>query len=385
MRRAPVVTFLSAVLISSWAVASSPVASAAACSWFQVSVPSPGTVQTLGSIDGSGTDVWAVGSYATSTGRYRSLALHGSDEEWVSTTVPFVRRRDNQLQGVSFVAPDDVWAVGALSRPKKAANLIEHWDGQAWTRTAAPSYGRAKEMLYAVDSTSPSDLPIDPLTSTRSWAVGWSTDQEGKRSKAQMLMYDGVAWTTQEIPRPKGQSVLAGVLVFSADDAWAAGYSLSGGVSKPYLIHFDGTAWSRVTVPNPNAGTVGSSFLSITGTSSTDLWAVGATGKGRALAMHYDGTTWTRETLPREEAFLYSAAVDADGEVRVAGLELKSSTVDDTMMRRDGGGLWAEEPTPGTEFSMLLDVTAIEGGAQWAAGLSYHESGDQRPYLLRCA
>jgi hypothetical protein len=74
---------------------------------------------------------------------------------WAVVPSPNTGSPNNHLFGVAAVAPDDVWAVGAYGVLGVAARqLIEHWDGTKWRRSASPSLTTPNELLgvSAVDT-----------------------------------------------------------------------------------------------------------------------------------------------------------------------------------------------------------------------------------------
>ena len=50
------------------------------------------------------------------------------------------------------MAENDVWAVGYYrdTLGGKDENLVEHWDGLAWTQVAVPNVGKSLNQLYDV-------------------------------------------------------------------------------------------------------------------------------------------------------------------------------------------------------------------------------------------
>lgn len=386
MRRASIATFV-VLCIGSLAGVASPT-SAASCAWTTASSPNPGSQHTqLVSIDGAGTDAWAVGTFKDKGVPYKTLAVRLSGDQWEVVRTANVARRRNALSAVTYVAPDEAWAVGgAGNKDGTSKNLIQLWDGTAWTKVPAPSYGRPAEALTGIDAVATSNgLPIDPLVGTEMWAVGATSTTSGKRAKAQMLHFDGTTWSKQALPGPGGPNVLISVLAFSPTDVWAAGYFRTGGDSKPYVVHYDGASWSIVTTPAPGVGLGGSVIWAIDGTSSEDLWGVGFQSTGLPLVLHYDGDAWSSAVgLPViESGILSSVTVDADGEVHAAGFHVAQRSLKTLMLR--GRETWTKERTPSPAFiNILQDVSALPGGSIWSAGYKTNERGVSKALVLRC-
>src|SRR5689334_5233926 len=116
-------------------------------------------------------DLWAVGVY-TATGTYTSttLTVHGNGTSW--TTVPSANPPYSKavLRAVGGVAANDVWAVGEYNGGQSGAwqTLIEHWDGTSWTIVPSPNYAYTPNHLYAVTAIASNDV----------WAVGRIGDND---------------------------------------------------------------------------------------------------------------------------------------------------------------------------------------------------------------
>ena len=112
-------------------------------------------------------DVWAIG-FETFRDPFttQGYALHFDGRLWTRFNMPNapdgIRPRH-----VAALAPNDVWAVGDAgdavypNDPTRWTSVIEHWDGAAWTRVAAPaSQGR----LFGLSASA---------SSGELWAVGY--------------------------------------------------------------------------------------------------------------------------------------------------------------------------------------------------------------------
>jgi hypothetical protein len=53
--------------------------------------------------------------------------------QWHPVTTPAPSGTDSQLNGISCVTASDCWAVGDQFNATTTRNLIEHWDGSAWS------------------------------------------------------------------------------------------------------------------------------------------------------------------------------------------------------------------------------------------------------------
>jgi hypothetical protein len=54
------------------------------------------------------------------------------------------------LKNVTALATNDVWAAGYVYFTNGYQDLMEHWDGIAWSRVDVPRVGRADNPLYGL-------------------------------------------------------------------------------------------------------------------------------------------------------------------------------------------------------------------------------------------
>jgi len=139
-------------------------------------------------------------------------------------------------------APDDLWAAGGTAIPAPPpstglqgnADVLQHWDGRAWTAWADTSHA-----TFSMWGSSPTDV----------WRAGYTFDH-----------FDGQAWTTV-IAAPD----IATLWGSCATDVWA-------GLPFPKQTwHFDGTSWAV-------DASAAYDVYSISGTSADDLWMAWGTG-----------------------------------------------------------------------------------------------------------
>ncbi len=97
---------------------------------------------SLGGLDAvSPTDIWAVGGQSDASGTRTPVMEHWDGSSWsiVKAAVP-PSAGLTSLLGVSAVAANDAWAVGAyLNSDGVLKTLTEQWDGKRWKRVASPN------------------------------------------------------------------------------------------------------------------------------------------------------------------------------------------------------------------------------------------------------
>lgn len=287
-------------------------------------------------------DVWAVGEYnsgvvPTATGR-RTLAQHFDGTRWrlVPTPNPSFGGIDfANLEAVSGVAADDVWAVGHGNdfSTLRSRTLIERWDGTSWRIVPSPNpagpnlpnelfdvlavsadrvvaVGRqgspARGLITRFDGTGwrPVANPCGPLaavtdvpgTSTL-WAVGEGTT----------CRLDGTRWTPVD---PAGFPDLEDVSAAPTGEVWAVGFEVACDpltcYSRSVIQHLQAGAWVEVAHPLVTA------LNGVYAAAANDVWAVGTTSLG-TVVQHWDGTRWSLVPSPDPEDSGELNAIDGLG------------------------------------------------------------------------
>ena len=234
--------------------------------WRQVASPSPGSfADDLSSVRRvSATNVWAVGLYAGSDIRDRSLILHWNGRAWSRVASPNPGRQSDSLSGLSAVSASSVWTTELYTNSSgtSGTSQIVHWNGRAWSKAAAGPSG--------------SDLvDVSVSSATNGWAVG--SDAKGL---SLAMRWNGRTWKRVATPNLKpGQltNALQSVTAVSPTGAWAVGYAedLFNFDSTAIEMHWNGHAWSRMASPAPG-GT--SALYGVRATSTVSPWAVGEYG-----------------------------------------------------------------------------------------------------------
>ncbi|HUY78207.1 MAG TPA: hypothetical protein VMV29_15640 [Ktedonobacterales bacterium] len=284
-------------------------------SWQVVSSPNPNPSQTGDALNAvaavSANDVWAVGTDGTNT-----LVEHWDGAVWSVIPSPSPSSTGNYLYGVTAIAGDNVWAAGYDITGQGCGQipepLIEHWNGAQWsvapTPTIAAQYG-AK--LYAIAAGATNDVwavgqvvehfdgsawslvngplqvglfGVTALSPSDVWVVG-----VGSADTPAIAHWDGSQLTTTTSPTtaPLGQTTLLGISGVNANDIWAVGGNPQvgcAGVSLPLIEHWNGQAWSLVPSVDLGAGNYG--YLdAVVAVSANNVWAVGQQ-YGQSITQH---------------------------------------------------------------------------------------------------
>jgi hypothetical protein len=250
--------------------------------WNEVAAPGAplgGQLNAVAAV--SADDVWAVGSRIVSAdGDARSYVAHWDGTSWTRVHTPngIARPRFTEINAVTALAKDDVWAVGwGFTRGDSFASFALHWDGRRWTRMSLPA-PVGQTVYQSLSAASPNDI----------WAVG-HYDNQG--SQAITAHWDGSNWSQVDFPGLPS-SALDGVAAASSDDVWAVGEYLTHThpvILTPLVAHWDGTMWAQQEVAGGKANQ--SSLNAVGGASPSDLWTVGESGR-KPLLRHWDGSGW---------------------------------------------------------------------------------------------
>src|SRR5207249_3566210 len=123
-------------------------------SWSIVPSPSPASANNaLNAVVAlSANNVWAVGYYNADGYHGQTLVEHWDGSAWSVVPSPNVGSSSttNALWGVAAVSGSDIWAVGLyITSTNYYLTLVEHWDGVNWTIVPSPSPGTTNNNLVS--------------------------------------------------------------------------------------------------------------------------------------------------------------------------------------------------------------------------------------------
>jgi hypothetical protein len=323
----------------------------------------------------AGAYAWEVG-YDTKSGRDHAFIgrFAGGRLSIVRTPEP-AGAHASVLDGVAATSRDNAWAVGSYSVRSLTRTLIDHWTGRAWHLIASPDpAGARRSVLTAVAARS----------AGTTWAVGYYLTRAGTR-RTLIERWTGSRWQLVRSPNQGGagwSSVLNGVTVTGASNAWAVGQSSNSTNALGLLERWNGSRW-KVAAGATN-GEEQPPLAAITATSAHSAWAVGSSNSGReAFVEHWDGTAWADIGVPnpggmdRTNVLLGVAASSASniwavGDYTAPGSDAGTVTEPFIMhLAADGG--W-QLLYPGTNiarsqtYNALSGVTAINTTTALAVG-----------------
>lgn len=254
-------------------------------SWTQVPTPTPnGSAFFNGVTATSADDAWAVGSISGGPGDQGysvPLIEHWNGQRWTRQSFR-LPAHTGYFDDVAATSPDNAWAVGTTGGQAPNGALIEHWNGKKWARQPANTPG-GYGVVQGVTATS----------ADNAWAVGFTDTTSVNASLT--LHWDGRNWSVVPSPNPTGDTNLRAVSATSADNAWAVGYTnptTCNPLCGTIAMHWNGTSWAVVPTPDPPADLV-DAFLGIDAISGRDAWAVGTTDWASTIIAHWNGHTWS--------------------------------------------------------------------------------------------
>jgi hypothetical protein len=207
--------------------------------WKIVSLPTFANKASLNAVAGSSsTNAWAVG-WESVADHSQAMILHWNGQQWIHASSPPIL---GMLNAISVVSATDMWAVGTdfsqYDSNASTSQLLEHWDGRAWSRVPAPGLAAGRSSsLQRIAAVSANDI----------WALGSSSTKEASYSIIEH--WNGQIWQIIASPdHPQSDYGLTGIAIVSATDIWVTGNTSSARSGYDYfLLHWDGSSWHRIT------------------------------------------------------------------------------------------------------------------------------------------
>jgi hypothetical protein len=272
----------------------------------------------------------------------------------------------NTLSSVDALSPSNAWAVGSYCKTNCDPapvfhNMIEHWNGTAWSTVSSPNLQNSSlggvTVLSATNAWAVGGYTLTAVSASSAnniWAVGY-----GAQTTA-ALRWNGTKWSQVKTPSPgKYTNLLEGVSADSASDAWAVGWYCASGctggtyTTRGMILRWNGTAWSTAKLPVTNS----TDITAVHAFSATDAWAVGTAATG-TLVLHWNGTVWTKVAAPSlyPSAMAFSSA--SNGWVAGTG----------SSLLRWNGSAWKTAPTTAPSSSYFGGISADSASDAWAVG-----------------
>ena len=326
-------------------------------------------------------DVWAVGYSPYSIASRRPLVEHWDGTQWRTVPTPDVPGPQSDLNAVTAIGPDDVWAVGSHTGLSTPHPLMFHWDGQAWHEVPAPA-GADLGVWQAVSGTTANDI----------WAVGLSYSAAYSAPAPLVGHWTGSQWTVVSLPGSVSEAgVLRGVFARTLTDVWAVGSTNATGTPATstggLVLHWDGRQWVQIT---DSVLTYINNLQGILALATNDVWVVGAQGSigssfppaGQPILIHWDGTAWREDTnLSAVTGGFNAITATGDSGLWAVGAQDTART----LTAQFHSGQWAVRPTPdvGLPDAQFGAVDARTPDDIWAVGQYQMVGNSSLAYPLR--
>lgn len=188
----------------------------------------------------------------------------------------------------STTEAEPVWRI-AFEADESIGALLSAWGPSAAHVYAVggqqgPGISIGAMLVREGDTWSPVALPDS--TAKLNWIHGNAELRVAVGERGVILMREGDDAETPWATYGCGTALpLWGTWISAADDVWAVGGD--GFDHDPVLCHFDGVAWTSVELPTSEVDSKG--LFKVFGVAPDDVWAVGDGG----LLLHFDGDGWT--------------------------------------------------------------------------------------------
>jgi hypothetical protein len=203
---------------------------------------------------------------------------------------------------------------------------ILHYDGSRWNSVYTTDTGRALTSIWVAPD-------------GQVFAVG--VDKRDNRSRGFLARWNGTAWQDADFELSTDYVNMLGVWGTSANDVYAVGSALAGGM----IYHFDGVSWTQVEgVPTNGA------FTAVGGSGPDDIWAAGI----ESTIAHFDGDHWS---VLRSPIRIWATSVwsTSASDAYISGY---SSTAGSTIVLHYDGSVLSQLPTPPRVYTDALPGTA---------------------------
>ncbi|HZW08716.1 MAG TPA: GC-type dockerin domain-anchored protein, partial [Phycisphaerales bacterium] len=199
-------------------------------------------------------DIWAAGNARLRNGHLalgtHIMVQHWDGSEWRLVDVPDLGGGSgDSLADIEVIGPDEIWFVGGdqpqpAPEPHPALTLL--WNGSGFQRIPVPIVNfddgrRGGNPINGISAIAPDDI----------WIVGGTNvNAAGAEDLSQIHHWDGSEWTHVPGPTPGYYNELFCVEAVASDDVWAAGEYWDVYGIFPFVIHWNGSEWTQVEAPD---------------------------------------------------------------------------------------------------------------------------------------
>jgi hypothetical protein len=205
-----------------------------------VSTPTHARGRLYGVTTSSATEAYAVG--------YATPAEHALVEHWDGSTWSIVKTplpagaQFSALDAVAAISASDVWAVGSYNTSSTQFPLILHYDGTSWSIARTPKV------------TGGELLSISVVASNHSlFAAGFTSTSSQYGAASLIMAWRGAGWHVQPSVNQRA-TFLDSIAALSGTDAIAVGTATDAqNAQVGWVESYDGSAWGAGTVKLPHS------------------------------------------------------------------------------------------------------------------------------------
>lgn len=311
---------------------------------------------------------WAVGALtpqwppATSGQQLAGVIYHLTNGQWqrLSQTYPGA-----ELASISMDSPTDGWAASDGS-------LMLHYSGGAWRQVDVPALDAALSSSGVSAGSTFFWVGIQMFGPNAGWMFGSNYDDASHPRGDVLVLHDmNGTWTRVLTPNVPATTTLFTFSAVSADEAWLVGTDYGNNL-ETHFFHYAGGAWTAW--PQTFSG-VTERFTML---SPTDGWAFDgdATG-GSDHLLHFDGTTWAQVATPdwtNQQIQLTSAVFPIAPGTTWFGASHVEGFGGSALIEQYSGGQWQQVAWP---YSNVAPdgLAAGSSGELWGIGDIGHQEG----------
>lgn len=264
-------------------------------------------------------DIWAAGEQFQGGGpaigpivavsRGTMLIEHWDGKNWAVVASPESKpdpQSTTEVNSITVISAHNIWIAGAWIdhglNPNTPTALLEHWDGQKWTRVLDQS---------VLENGTSAGVILDATTNAGGQVLAGGTQRGNDQAyHAYLERWDGQRWSKIDTSSlgPHVANIFA-LSAVSASDMWAivenTVTSASGSPGRT-IVHWDGKTWKQISAPDWLVGK-NTYAWSIRALGPRNIWAMNASP---SVLAHWDGTSWNQVKLPNSTLHLETFAND---------------------------------------------------------------------------
>ncbi len=280
--------------------------------------------------------------------------------------------------------PREMPGGGPAGEVSGSTALIEHWDGKNWTLVASPESKPDPQSATVVNS-------ITVISAHDIWIAGaWVNHGLNPNTQTALLEHwDGQKWTRVLDESALEQDTSAGAILSSTVNA--GGQVLAGGtqigndqVYHAYLERWDGQQWHKVDTSS--LGLHATNITALSAVSNSDMWAIVekvTTSGGSSLLRtieHWNGTTWQQISAP---GWLVGKNLNTWRILALGPRNVWVMNASPSVLAHWDGTAWHQVKLPDTELHLNTFVTGftVSAGATWVVGRIVGDGSSLHPLL----